>query len=51
MLIPIKRKKTPNTKPQSIRQLQKAVHKSHVVVREANRLERLRHGRIENASK
>lgn len=45
-LVPIKRKKTPLTRPNSIRQLLKAVRKGHVVVREANRLERLRHGRL-----
>jgi len=40
-----KRRKTPNTKTMSIHQLRKAVKKGHVVVREANRLERLRYGR------
>lgn len=44
-IMQIKRKKTPLTKPNSIRQLLKAVRKGHVVVREANRLERLRYGR------
>lgn len=43
--IRIKHKKTPLTRPNSIRQLLKAVRKGHVELREPTRLERLRYGR------
>lgn len=51
MLIRIKRKKTPLTRPNNIAQLLKAIRKGHVQIREANRLEKLRYGRTENAPK
>lgn len=42
-IIPIKRKRTPLLRPNSIKQLLKAVRKGHVQLREPTRLERLRY--------
>ena len=48
-LIPFKRKRTPLFRPNSIRQLLKAVRKGHVSLREPTRLERLRYAKHANA--
>ncbi len=45
MLINVKRKKTPLTKPNSITQLLKAVRKGHCQLPEPNRLSVARHRR------
>lgn len=48
--MPVKRKHAPLTRPNSIRQLQKAVRKGHVVLRETTRLEKLRYRRKERVA-
>jgi hypothetical protein len=44
-ILPIKRRKTPLTRPTSITQLLKAVRKGHVTLPTADRLAALRHRR------